>query len=213
MVWTSLVRRAFVLPVLGARPTAAERAARIREIVHAHVDAICRTARRLGVSRADVEDVVQDVLLIVVRRLEHIEPDKERAFIIGTTVRVTQNSRRRRRRRPEDPSDAVDRMSLAVDTLTATRHGMQGELLVEQRQKLALLHTALNAMTEAQRVAFILFELEELTAREVAEQLGVTEATIVSRVRRGREVLWRVCEGRFGEVAPLAAREHSEVES
>lgn len=213
MVWISLVRRAFVLPALGARPSAAERSARMRGIVHAHVDAICRTARRLGVARADVDDVVQDVLLVVVRRLEHIEPDKERAFIIGTTVRVTQNVRRQRRRHPEDASDAVDRLSACAGAFTATRHDMQGERLVEQKQKLELLHTALDAMTEAQRVTFILFELEELTAREIAEQLGVSEATIVSRVRRGREVLWRVCESRrFGEVAPLAAREH-EVES
>ena len=47
MVWISLVRRAFVLPLLGARPTAAERSTRFRGIVHAHMDAICRTARRL----------------------------------------------------------------------------------------------------------------------------------------------------------------------
>jgi RNA polymerase sigma-70 factor (ECF subfamily) len=46
-------------------------------------------------------------------------------------------------------------------------------------------------MTDAQREAFILFDLEQLTAPEIAEQLGLPEAAIVSRVRRAREVFRR----------------------
>lgn len=52
---------------------------------------------------------------------------------------------------------------------------------------------ALSEMTEAQRVAFVLFELEELSAKEIAEQLDVPEAAVVSRVRRAREEFQRFC--------------------
>ena len=58
-------------------------------------------------------------------------------------------------------------------------------------RQLALLTRALDAMTPAQREAFTLFDLEQLTAREIAEQLGLPEAAIVSRVRRAREVFRR----------------------
>lgn len=57
---------------------------------------------------------------------------------------------------------------------------------MERARKLELLSAALASMTEPQREAFILFELEQLTAREIAEQLQQPEAAIVSRVRRAR---------------------------
>lgn len=189
MLWMSLMRWALVLPGVGERRAQADGALRIRELVHAHLDAICRTARRLGVSAHELEDVVQDVMLVVVRRLADIEPGKERPFLVSTTVRVTANRRRQRRRRPEEPSDALDRIG---DLVPST--GRAGEGALDTTRQLALLDVALDAMTEPQRAAFVLFELEELTARQIAEQLGVTEGTIVSRVRRAREVLWQVFE-------------------
>jgi RNA polymerase sigma-70 factor (ECF subfamily) len=193
LVWMSLVRWALVLPAIGARRAATlESSARIRQLAHLHLDAICRTARRLGVRPCDLDDVVQDVMLVVVRRLDDIEPDKERAFLVGTTVRVAANRRRQRQRRPEEPRDSLDDIMGSSDLLSASPGRAPGEASVETARQLALLHTALDQMTEAQRVAFVLFELEELTAREIGEQLAVTEGTVVSRVRRAREVLWRV---------------------
>jgi RNA polymerase sigma-70 factor (ECF subfamily) len=189
LVWMSLMRWALVLPGLGSSRADAEGAARIRELVHAHLDAICRSARRLGVPAREIDDVVQDVMLVVVRRLPDIEAGKERAFVVGTTARVAANRRRRRQRRPEEPSDALEHIG---DTRAATRAG--GEGAIDTARQLALLDVALDAMTEPQRTAFVLFELEELTARQIGEQLGVSETTIVSRVRRAREVIWQVFE-------------------
>jgi DNA-directed RNA polymerase specialized sigma24 family protein len=60
-------------------------------------------------------------------------------------------------------------------------------------------------MTEAQREAFTLFDLEQLTAPEIAEQLGVPEAAIVSRVRRARDVFKRALAR---DAEPSAAGPH-----
>jgi RNA polymerase sigma factor (sigma-70 family) len=190
----SLVRWALVLPGVGARRAVGEGSVRVRELVHAHLDAIYRTARRVSVPPADLDDVVQDVMLVVVRRLVDIEPHKERAFLISTTVRVAANRRRQRRRRPEEPSDALDHLGAAAPGPLTGACRIPGERAVDTARQLALLHAALEQMTEPQRDAFVLFELEELTARQIGEQLGVSEATIVSRLRRAREVLWRVFE-------------------
>jgi RNA polymerase sigma-70 factor (ECF subfamily) len=186
----SLLRWALVLPGFGARRAEAEGATRIHELVQAHLDAICRTARRLGVPAREVEDVVQDVMLVVVRRLTDIEAGKERAFLVSTTARVAANRRRRRQRRPEEPSDDLDRVSDGPSTALRA----SGEGAIDTARQLALLDVALDAMTEPQRTAFVLFELEELTARQIGDQLGVSETTIVSRVRRAREVIWQLFE-------------------
>ena len=204
------VRWALAWPRLDARRASADPSPRIRRLVHEHLDAIHRTARRLGVPAADVEDVAQDVMLVVVRRLADIEPDKERAFLIGTTVRVAANRRRHRRRHPETSEELVVEAGDAPFAYAGAHAASRGEQSVETSRQLALLRAALDEMTEGQRSAFVMFELEELTAREVAQQLGVTEATVVSRVRRAREVLWRVCEARG--YSALAARPSAEIE-
>lgn len=172
---------------LGAEPPAPS--ARAAAIAEQQLDVIWRMARRLGVPDSDIEDVAQEVLIVVVRREDCIELGKERAFVASVTARVAANWKRTRRRRPEDPSDALEgiaheRTSGAFATADAERH-------LERARQLALLARALDAMTPAQREAFTLFDLEQLTAREIAEQLGLPEAAIVSRVRRAREVFRR----------------------
>jgi RNA polymerase sigma factor (sigma-70 family) len=132
--------------------------------------------------------VVREVLVIAERRQADIEAQRERAFVVGATLRVVANRRRRFRRRPEEVSDSVGESSQAgVDP---ERSVGRGEAAVAHSRLLALLQQSLDAMTEPQRVTFVLFELEEWMAKEVARELGVSEGTVVSRVRRAREVFW-----------------------
>jgi RNA polymerase sigma-70 factor, ECF subfamily len=185
LIYMSLLRWSVALPASQRLPDA-ERTQRVVGIVRQHLDLVNRMARRLGVTSRDLEDVVQEVMLVVVRRLEAIDPGKERAFVAATTVRVTANWRRQRRRRPEEPSDELELLhSIHGSQLLGTARA-QGEQGVERARKLELLSAALASMTEPQREAFILFELEQLTAREIAEQLQQPEAAVVSRVRRAR---------------------------
>lgn len=170
-------------------------AARAAAIAEQQLDVIWRMARRLGVPDCDIEDVAQEVLIVVVRRQDYIELGKERAFVASVTARVVANWRRTRRRRREDPSDAVEGIANAQGIAHA--HGARAfapgdaERNLERSRQLGRLERALDEMTEAQREAFTLFDLEQLTAPEIAEQLGVPEAAIVSRVRRAREVFKR----------------------
>jgi RNA polymerase sigma-70 factor, ECF subfamily len=192
------------LAVRAERPTA-ERTSRIHAIAQAHLDAVWRTARDLGVDQRDLEDVLQEVLLVVVRRIDDIRADRERAFVLAATARVVANWRRTRRRRPLELSEELD----ALAPLAAAASGLAPgpERALEHSERLELLKRALAAMTEGQRVAFTLFELEQLTAREIAEQLGVPEAAIVSRVRRAWEVFHDCCESATSLAVPRAGEE------
>ena len=173
-------------------------------LVDAHLDAIYRTARRLGARDGDIEDVVQEVLVVLARRLDDIETGKERAFALGTTARVAAGFRRQARRRREELVAEVDAEVDADGAHGYSRAptlGVYGERHVEQLEALALLRIGLDAMTEAQRVTFVLFELEELRASEIAAELGVAEAAVVSRLERARKVMRRTCAHRGAVVA------------
>jgi RNA polymerase sigma-70 factor (ECF subfamily) len=152
---------------------------RITALVHAHFDFVWRNLRRFGVPSADTDDATQDVFMVASRRIDDIAEGKERAFLVATAVRVASTRRRGRARRPETPDADIDQLVYAGDspeTLTA-----------ELRARLVL-DTILDDMPDDLRSAFVLFELEELTAPQVAELLDIPVGTVASRVRRAREV-------------------------
>lgn len=184
----------------GARRVADEAERRFVLLVEAHLDAIYRTARRLGVREDDVEDLVQEVLVVVARRLADIEVGKERAFALGTAARIAAGFRRKARGWLEALVGEVDAAACGHDTLSPSL-GIGGEQRLEHVEALDVLRAGLAAMTEAQRVTFVLFELEQLRAGEIAAELGVAEAAVVSRLHRARCVMRRVCELR-GVEAP-----------
>jgi RNA polymerase sigma-70 factor (ECF subfamily) len=183
---------------------------RFAALVSAQLDAIYRTARRLGVRDGDIEDLVQEVLVVLARRIGDIELEKERAFALGTTARVAANFRRQQRRRREELVAELDAESEQA-SVSAPLLGSTGEQRVEQAEALELLRAGLEVMTEAQRVTFVLFELEELRASEIAAELGVEEAAVVSRLHRARSVIRRICARRAG--APSASADATGEES
>jgi RNA polymerase sigma-70 factor (ECF subfamily) len=171
----------------GVTPVEQEqRAARVERLVERHLVAVWRTARELGVASRDLDDVVQEVLVVCVRRLDDIDPARERAFLLATTSRVVANWRRTQRRRPTEPLDAEGMEAEWKDPSARS----PAEAL-ERKRDLELVQAALDEMDEQQRTVFTLFELEELTAREIAEQLGLTESVVFARVQRARAVFQR----------------------
>jgi RNA polymerase sigma-70 factor (ECF subfamily) len=190
-----------VRSVTGAADTpeaAAARVARVERIFHRHLNAVWRTARDLGVLPRDLEDVVQEVMIVCVRRLHDIEPQRERAFLLAATAKVVANWRRGRRRRPAEPVQDVD----AVDGVEPARAPGGPAEALEHKRELELVQAALDQMTEPQRVAFTLFEIEGLTAREIADQLGLSESVVFARVQRARGVPALHRQGRRGAQRP-----------
>ena len=64
---------------------------------------------------------------------------------------------------------------------------LNGEQLLERRQARALLDRLLDEMLEELRVVFVLFELEELSIKEIAELCEIPVGTVASRLRRARD--------------------------
>ena len=110
---------------------------------------------------------------------------------MGVALRVAADARRAQRRRREVPID---------DQGELPNPGAPGpeERLDEQRARRALGHF-LAGMPDEMRDAFVLFELEEMSAPDVATALGVPVGTVASRVRRARDYIrQRMARGRGG---------------
>jgi len=166
--------------------------ARVEQIFSRHLDAVWRTARDLGVLPRDLEDVAQEVMVVCVRRLPDIDPLRERAFLLATTARIAANWRRARRRRPTESVENLDGLGIDAGAPQPRRDSPVEAL--EHKRELQLVQAALEQMTEPQRVVFTLFEIEGLTAREIASELGLSESVVFARIQRARGVFHRYVE-------------------
>jgi RNA polymerase sigma-70 factor (ECF subfamily) len=142
---------------------------------------VFRAARRLGVPSSALDDVAQDVFVIVHRKLATLDaPGSLRAWVYGITLRVVRDRRRSARRHPEQPIDDYELASLRSDDSDPQSSALR-------REALESLLRVLDALPEEQREVFVLAELEELTAPEIAEATGTNANTVYSRLRAARK--------------------------
>ncbi len=143
-----------------------------------------RSARRLGVASSAVDDVVQDAFVVVHRRLPEFEGRSSiKTWVFGILLRVVADHRRTLRRKgglAELPHE---------DVLASSGVGPVESL--ELREATRLLHALLDELDDEKRSVFVLAELEELPAPEIAEMLGIPTNTVYSRLRSAREAFER----------------------
>jgi RNA polymerase sigma-70 factor, ECF subfamily len=152
--------------------------ARLGRIVAEHFEVLWRFLRRLGIAEADVDDAVQEVVLVLARKLNQVQPGSERSFVLSTAFRVASSLRRSwKRRREVDDSELADLESPELDP----------EALAEKQRLRAVLENVLNELPIDLRAVFVLYELEELTMAEIATALELPPGTVASRLRRSRE--------------------------
>jgi RNA polymerase sigma-70 factor (ECF subfamily) len=150
------------------------------EVYEAHVDYLWRSARGLGVPAAAVDDVLQDVFLVVHRRLPEFEGRSSvRTWLTRILVRVVSEHRRRFRRKERGHDELVED---ALDTHQPTPHDE-----LARRQAVRLLGEILEAMDDDQRVVFVLAEIEQVPVPEIAASLEVNVNTVYSRLRLARK--------------------------
>jgi RNA polymerase sigma-70 factor, ECF subfamily len=142
-----------------------------------HFRFVWRTLRRFGVPHARVDDAAAHVFDTLTRKLDQVEPGKERTFLLSTAVRVSANVRRKEQRAPRDHEQDVDGL--------AHPDPIPDELL-EWKRRRELLEQVLDSLPDEQRTAFVLFELEGLSMSEISEALAVPMGTVASRLRRAR---------------------------
>lgn len=135
---------------------------------------------RLGVRRSAIDDAVQDVFLVVHRRLATFEGRATiRTWLFAIVRRVAAQHRRTHGR--------ADRRVRAF----AAEPGGHVEDLLHRRELGWVLIDALTELEEKQRAAVVLHTLGELPGPEVAALLGVKPDTAYSRIKAGRRELRR----------------------
>jgi RNA polymerase sigma-70 factor (ECF subfamily) len=162
-----------------ARSALGTEALSFEDVYHAHFPFVWRSAKRLGIGDASLDDAVQEVFVVVHRRLADFEGRSSlRTWLFGITLRVARDHRRSAQRR--DPGSTVD-----PDTLRATGNGPAES--AEKAEAVRVLYTLLDELDDERREVFVMAELEQMPMPEIAEALGINVNTAYARLRTARQ--------------------------
>lgn len=141
---------------------------------------VWRTLARLGVRPSDLEDMMQEVFVVVHRKIDSFDPStKPTTWLFGISLRVASDYRRRLRRKPEE--------SLAPEVQDALRAQCASpEELAAAQQARSRIEAAIDAMDDDKRAVFVLFEFDHMSCDAIAELVGVKVGTVYSRLHAAR---------------------------
>ncbi len=168
----------------------------VAELVAAHHATIYRAAYRLCGSTADAEDLTQQAFLAAQRNLAQLRSAEAAGVWLLAIVRNC-FLKECRKRKPL----AAENHEIDLDTFAAAEPVPDATFDPEQLQ------AALASVPPEARVILHMFYFEELSYREIAEQLQVPAGTVMSRLARAKQQLRR----RLTPDAPLATTVHEEV--
>ena len=176
-----------------SRPSAEQRpSAAFEAEALASIDGLYRTALRLTRRAPDAEDLVQETYLKAFRAADRFEPGTNLKAWLFTILHNTARNRARDRAREAVTfdSEALDR---AVDAPAAAARGASEETPETQLLRDTFdpeLKAAVEALPDAFRQAVWLRDVEEFSYAEIAAMLAVPVGTVMSRISRGRRMLF-----------------------
>ena len=152
-----------------------------RALYDAWFEDVSRWILALGGVEADRDDIVQEVFMVVRRRLPSFDGANPAGWLYRITRRQVRDFRRRTwvrhiftKRRHEEPDD----LPHAGGTPAA---------MLEHKEDQRILHTMLAKMREERRSAFVLFEIEGLSGEEIARIQSVPVNTVWTRLYHARK--------------------------
>ena len=167
------------------------------------LDSLYAMALRLTRNRADAEDLVQDTFVKALRFSSRFTPGTNLKAWLYTILHNTWRNRRRdaARHMVDVDSERVEEAAVQLD----------GPASIETPERILLretldaeLQAALDALPEQFREAVWLRDVEEFSYAEIASMLGIPLGTVMSRISRGRRMLFDTLSSAAAGVASRA---------
>jgi len=154
-----------------SEPDIAAIALRYERAVHAFF------LRRVG-DRSEADDLTQDVFASLVRRADGQAIDNIEGYVFQVAANLLRDRYRRQRVRPDIQTEGLaDPLSRLVDEISPEREVMG-------RDAYGRFVKALEGLPERPRMVFTLNRFEEMTGREIAAMLGISQRQVEKDISR-----------------------------
>lgn len=159
----------------------------IDEIYREHHAALRGFARRIVGDHDAAEDLVHDVFVVLPGAIRRFRAESSlRTFMCAIALRRAHKFIRSASRR---------RAAMAKLAEQPTAPSQAPDTALAQQQLAELLYRALDKLPDDQRIAFVLCEIDQLTAGEAAAVANAPEATMRTRLFHARKKLRALLEG------------------
>ncbi len=161
-------------------------------VFHQYAHRIYQLARRMLANEADAEDVTQEVLLQVVRKLDTFRGDADLAtWLHRVTVNAALSHRRKQAlqlaRGTGAPLRHTEDQGQPVSSVSPRGTGPDGQLLGHELRE--RIEQAVRGLPAMYREPFVLSDIEGMPNAEIGARLGLSVAAVKSRLYRARRLL------------------------
>ncbi len=157
------------------------------DVYNAYRNDVYRAARTILATVEDAEDVVQDTFIRAYRNRDKLnDPAKFSSWIVAIARNRARDVMRKKSAIPfadvEVTSPEGEEDFSLEDTIPETRADSIPEDAYSIKEREEMLHSLLDDLSSEQRLAVEMIYFEEKTYRDAAEELGINENTLKSRV-------------------------------
>jgi RNA polymerase sigma-70 factor (ECF subfamily) len=163
------------------------------DLVTLYQDQLFALVVRMVPDRDQASDCVQEAFFSAFRNLHSFRGGSVKSWLNRICVNAAMDTQRARKRRPVQPYPELDDESWQPPT------GVEAdpERIAVDAERSRAIADALAQITDDQRAAIVLFDVEGYDYGEIAEMTGVSLGTVKSRIHRGRLALRALMEGRM----------------
>ena len=152
------------------------------DIITEHDGALRRFLRMRQLSAADLEDVVQDVYLKLSRLDDPVErfsksPDSIRSYLFVMASNVIRDQARKAKARDAGRHRTFEEGASPINVITP-------DTIVDGQQRLRAVWQVLRRQKPAHRRAFLLSRFDNLSYRQIADELGISVSTVEKHISR-----------------------------
>jgi RNA polymerase sigma-70 factor (ECF subfamily) len=171
------------------------------EVVHQYGDRVFNLVLRMVGSRAEAEDIAQEVFVTVFKSIDSFRSEaKLSTWLLRIATNHAKNRIKYLARRREQANDTgnSDSGDLADEGKAPAQSHIHGpDLLLEAAETEDMMQKAIAALEEDQRLLVVLRDVEELSYEEIVEITGLPEGTVKSRLHRARMTLKQLLEDKL----------------
>lgn len=153
-----------------------------RNWLHEHGGTVLKVARAYTLTAEDCQDLAQEILLQVWRSLPRFEGRASAStwsYRVALNTALTWRRDERRRRASQQPLFELDELSM---------EGANGEARAYEREVVERLFAAIRQLPKPD-AALVLLYLDDLSYRQMAEVLGISESNVGVKLNRAKKAL------------------------
>jgi RNA polymerase sigma-70 factor (ECF subfamily) len=163
------------------------------DLVVLYQDQLFALVVRMVPDRDQASDAVQEAFFSAFRNLHGFRGGSVKSWLNRICVNAAMDTQRARKRRPVQPYPELEDESWQPPA----GEEADPERIAVHAERSRALSAAMTHITDDQRTAIVLYDVEGYDYGEIAEMTGVSLGTVKSRIHRGRLALRGLLEDRM----------------